>query len=81
VKHWSESFHNDLRETRYPGQIDIFQELEISPPYRPNVVCKKCAKPWRGEDARSTPAKARERKCWYVSHGLVRCPDCHQESK
>lgn len=79
MRPWSESFHNSLRETQYAGQRDLFQELDIYPPYRPNCVCKGCGIPWRGEDARDKPGKAKERGCWYVSHSIVRCPKCHQE--
>lgn len=79
MKHWTEGFHQQLRETHHAGQIDIFQELEIHPPFRPNVRCKGCGIPWNGEDARSTPQKAKDRACWYVSNSVVRCPSCHME--
>lgn len=81
MRPWTEGFHQQLREVLHEGQQDLYGELDIVPPYRPHVRCRKCGTPWEGADARSTPAKARERGVWYVSHSKVVCPTCQAKEQ
>ncbi|MDE2468018.1 MAG: hypothetical protein KGL35_04580 [Bradyrhizobium sp.] len=74
-------FHEELREVLHKDQLDIFGELEIHPPFRPGVRCKRCARPWNGEDARTSKAKAIARGCWWVSNKRTECPDCLRNAK
>lgn len=76
-----QKFFDEIREIHFPGQTDIFTELEILPPFRPNCRCKGCAIPWHGEDARDSLPKAKRRGCWFVSNKRVLCPNCVREAK